>query len=538
MVKTFDSGRRSLLTGGTAAAALWISGAGAASATAFTAFRTAIINGAAEDEALATFYRETGYEGIWIHEDDRATERRAALFEALAEAPVHGLPSAGYGIESLLARMQGRLSQRDLGEIEVDLSRLFLRYATSLQTGILDPRRVDPDLVLTVPLRDRIGLLRAISRGQPRRVLRSLAPSSTEYTRLLKEKLRHEELLASDAWAPNVSAAVLKPGESGKAVIELRDRLISMGYLRRTALAKYETELQRGVQMFQQAHGLTPDGVAGEATMAEINRPISYRLASIHVALERERWMNMDLGARHIWVNLTDYSTQIRDNGQVTFQTRSVIGSDRDGRRTPEFSDRMQTMVINPSWHVPRSIVVSEYLPAMRNNPNASSHMRLIDRQGRVVSRAGKDFSGYTASNFPYSLVQPPSPGNALGLVKFLFPNKWNIYLHDTPAKDLFKREVRAFSHGCIRLADPFDFAYAVLEHQSSTPKEDFQTRLNSGRETPIKVTSDLPVHLTYRTAFTSAKGRLAFRRDIYGRDAKIFAALTKAGVAIEPQQS
>ena len=198
--------------------------------------------------------------------------------------------------------------------------------------------------------------------------------------------------------------------------------------------------------------------------MKAINMSAEDRLKSVIVAMERERWLNLPggKGERHILVNLTDFSARIMDNDHETFRTRAVIGMHKDGRRSPEFSDEMEHMVINPTWHVPRSIAVKEYLPKLRANPNAVSHLRVVNSRGQTISRGSVNFAAYSARTFPFALKQPPSPRNALGLVKFMFPNKYNIYLHDTPHKDLFSRETRAYSHGCIRLADPFDFAYEL----------------------------------------------------------------------------
>jgi murein L,D-transpeptidase YcbB/YkuD len=186
---------------------------------------------------------------------------------------------------------------------------------------------------------------------------------------------------------------------------------------------------------------------------------------------------------------------------------------------------------------VPRSIITKEYLPKLRNNPNAVGHIEITDRRGRVVNRSSADFSQYTARNFPYAMRQPPSRSNALGLVKFMFPNKYNIYLHDTPQKSLFGREVRAFSHGCIRLAEPFEFAYALLARQTEDPKAFFHRILNSGKETKVVLEKKVPVHLIYRTAVVSSLGHAEFRRDVYGRDAKIWAALERAGVVLPSVQ-
>jgi murein L,D-transpeptidase YcbB/YkuD len=291
--------------------------------------------------------------------------------------------------------------------------------------------------------------------------------------------------------------------------------------------------LQKAVQSFQLSHGLEGDGVAGSTTIDEVNQPVAARLQSVIVAMERERWLPAQRGKRHVLVNLADFHAQLVDDGLVTFRTRSVIGKNQSDRRSPEFSDVMELMVINPNWYVPRSIVVKEYLPQLQRNPNAVSHINITDRQGRIVNRSTMDFSQFTRRNFPFAMTQPPSNTNALGLVKFLFPNKYNIYLHDTPSKSLFSKEKRDFSHGCIRLQDPFDFAYALLSRQSDDPVGMFQKILKSGKNTKIYLEQPIPVHLIYRTAFTSMQGGLEFRRDVYGRDAKIWKALAQAGVEL-----
>ena len=189
--------------------------------------------------------------------------------------------------------------------------------------------------------------------------------------------------------------------------------------------------------------------------------------------------------------------------------------------------------MINPTWNVPRSIVVDEYLPMLKKNPNAVGFLDILNNKGQIVGRGNIDFSQYTEKTFPFAMRQPPSTKNALGLVKFMFPNKYNIYLHDTPAKSLFNRETRAFSHGCIRLHQPFEFAYELLSKQTSNPKGVFHSALDSKKETYINLKQQVPVHLIYRTAITKVDGGVEFRRDIYGRDARIFSALQKAGVVI-----
>ena len=531
-----NSSRRWFLGSVAAVTSLGAAGFALPAQARVTAFMQSVAESAARDPALSDFYRLNGFKPIWTGKGGRDKSRRQALLKALETADAHGLPQSAYDTDLLRANLRAVKSERDLGRVEVELSRLFLTYARHIQTGVLTPRKIDSGIVRTVPLRDRLALLTNFSKSSPAAFLRQLPPKSPEYVRLMKAKLAMEKRLAKGGWGPTVPGKKLQPGESGARVVALRNRMIAMGYMRRSTSQSYDANLQKAVQSFQQAHGLNPDGVAGAGTLKEINVSPQKRLASILVAMERERWMNMPRGKRHVWVNLADFTAAVIDNGKVTFKTRAVVGANKSDRRSPEFSDMMEHMVLNPTWNVPRSIAVKEYLPLMQRNPNAAGHLRLT-RGGRTVSRQGIDFTQYTPANFPFDLKQPPSRRNALGLVKFMFPNKYNIYLHDTPAKKLFARETRAYSHGCIRLNDPFDFAYTLLKPQVSNPKEFFQAKLATGRETVVPLEKHVPVHLVYRTAFTTPRGKVEYRRDIYGRDAKIFAALQKAGVVLRAVQ-
>ena len=497
------------------------------------AFKQAVAEAASASEPVAQFYRDTKFEPIWTGSDESSRLRRAALFRALEEAGTHGLPDRSAEIADLMNILRNVQTTRDLGRAEVAMSRALVNYAADLQTGLLEPRRIDDGIVRKKHQPDFASYLTGIRDQAPVAFLRSLAPQNPQYQALLREKMRLEALQAAGGWGPTVSAKKLERGDQGGAVIALRNRLIEMGYLERSASLRYDTALEGAVQKFQAAHGLEADGVAGAGTIAEINKPVSARLKSVLVAMERERWLTPDRGERHILVNQTDFTAKIIDNGEVTFQTRSVIGKDHSDRRSPEFSAVMEHMVINPSWYVPRSIITKEYLPKLKANPNAVGHIEITDSRGRKVNRSTADFSQYTARNFPYAMRQPPSRKNALGLVKFMFPNKYNIYLHDTPQKSLFQREVRAFSHGCIRLAQPFEFAYALLAKQTENPKQFFDRILSSGKETKVDLEQQVPVHLIYRTAFVTPEGRAEYRRDVYGRDAKVWAALERAGVVL-----
>ncbi|MFN7004448.1 MAG: murein L,D-transpeptidase [Roseinatronobacter sp.] len=498
-----------------------------------TAFHQAIAEAAASDKDIAQFYRDSGYAAVWTGTEDTYVARRRALMQAIADAGEHGLPPARYRGDMLMEAMRTAQSPRDLGLLEVEMSRSLLRLARDLQTGLVTPSDVDKGIVRKIALRDRVETLGRFVDSTPSSFFRTLAPSTAEYTRLMKEKMRLERLLGQGGWGATVPAKALAPGDSGAAVVALRNRLIAMGYLSRSATKDYDAALQTAVQSFQTDHGLSADGVAGAGTLTEINVPAEERLKSVIVAMERERWLGEERGKRHILVNLTDFHSKIIDDDRITFITRSVIGALDPAKRTPEFSDMMQYLEINPDWTVPRGIIQRDYLPALQRNPNALSHLQVTDSRGRVVPRGAVDFSRYTARSFPFNLRQPPGRSNALGTVKFMFPNPYAIYLHDTPDKNLFSRESRAYSAGCVRLNDPHDFAYVLLARQEDDPKAFFDRILNSGQQTRVNLKEPVPVHLIYRTAFTTPKGKTNFRRDVYGRDTKIWEALERAGVEL-----
>lgn len=491
------------------------------------AFTQSLAATASADAAIAEWYRGTAYDTLWTGADDAG--RRAAFLAAIAAAADHGLPVARYDAAALTRALQAAVTEGDRGRVEVEMTRAYLAWARDLTSGALEPKQVDAGIVREINRIDPQVLLARIAKGEPEAVLAWLEPKSPQYLQLMKAGIGLRMQIAAGGWGETVAASAVLPGDTGPAVIALRDRLVRMGYLAPTASASYDRALQAAVTAFQLDHGLTPDGAAGEGTVAEINLGPEARLQSVIVAMERERWMHIDREVKHVWVNLPDFRAKIMEGGKTVFETRVVIGKNVPDQRSPEFSDAMEHMVINPSWGVPRSIIVNEYLPLLRQNPNAVGHLQVIDGRGRVVPRGSVDFSG----SFPYGLRQPPSDGNALGKVKFMFPNQYNIYLHDTPSKSLFDNEVRAYSHGCIRVADPFDLAHELLSWQTDNAEAEFEAALETGRETTVKLKQSLPVHLVYFTAYPDAKGRMTYRRDVYGRDAALFEALQAAGVEL-----
>ena len=495
--------------------------------------RAGLISALQHHPLILDFYTENDYELIWFGNNALASQRRAELVNSLQSASFHGLPANKYQVNSLLSKLSTSDSLFEIGLLEGLFMIAFTEYASDLDTGVLIPSEVDSDIVRHINNKDTDFYIQGLLSRNPYDYFRSLGPQSSEYARLLVEYQKLSEIIRNGAWSNIATDRILRFGDSGDDVVAIRNRLFDQGYMPNSISTKFDKNLLKAVQKYQSDHGLIPDGIVGEGTILELNISAEQRLSSIIVALERERWLGDTLGQRHIWVNLADFTAKIIEDHAVVFETRTVLGVNDESMRSPEFSDKMEYLVVNPTWHIPVSIAKNEYLPELKKDPEALPFLKLFDSSGSLVDRESIDFSILGKNYFPYEMKQLPSTTNALGLVKFMFPNPYNIYLHDTPAKDLFMKEVRDFSHGCIRLHEPFDFAYALLEKQTDEPQSEFQNALKSEEETIILLSKSVPVHITYRTAFTKAGGGIEFRRDIYGRDQKIYDALVELGLEL-----
>jgi len=485
------------------------------------------------NSGMAQVYAARAHAPIWMGDTPRHRLRIAAFLDALSKAGDHALPVQDYQADTLALAVAQANDHGARATVELALSKAFMAYAQQVQSGILDPEKAHREIHRTAPVRDPAATLAAFATSSGAAFLAALPPQTAQYAHLMAELERLSQVMANGGWGADVTGPTLRIGDASPGVAALRARLGAMGYGRPNGLTAFDAVLRSNVLRFQRDHGLEADGIVGPDTMAALNVSAFDRAGQVAVALERERWMNFPLGARHVRVNIADFHARLVENNRVTFETRTVVGKNRSTHRTPEFSDVMEFMVINPTWHVPHSIATREYLPKMQQDPNAAGQLDLYDRNGRRVARAAVNFASYTARSFPYRLKQPPGDRNALGLVKFMFPNRFNVYLHDTPQKALFDRAGRAFSHGCVRLADPFGFAHALLAGEVDDPHATFAEKLATGRETTVRLATPVPVHLTYRTVIARSRAPAQFHRDVYGRDAAIFAALVKAGVSL-----
>ena len=481
---------------------------------------------------IASFYIGRNFEPFWV----KSERRLENLVSSISEAKLHGLPLSRYPLEELRQSIfENDLSQK--AKLELMATETFLLFAQDISGGILNPNKIDNNINVTPERKDAKVLLASLTDSVNINLFfRSLFPSSSEYKSLLNELKKLRETSLNGSWGDLVPTdAVLAVGMTHDNVPFLRKRLYKMGYpVYETHSRYFDEQLNDSVKRFQEYHGLNPDGVFGKRSIEAVNVPPKTRLMQVLVNLERMRWNNHDRGPEYVLVNQPNFQAYFKSENEKIWESRVVIGL--PSNQTAEFNDTMTHMVVNPTWHVPKSIAVDEYLPLIQSDPNFlnDNEMVLMVRgTDTIIDSNLIDMQAFTPDNFPFLIKQIPSNINALGLVKFMFPNKFSIYMHDTPMKDLFFKDERTFSHGCIRLQEPFQFAYSLLRKQEVDPESKFQEVLQKEEETYINLSRKIPVYITYRTAFFDDFGQVHYRADVYGRDALVYMALVEAGVSL-----
>lgn len=343
-----------------------------------------------------------------------------------------------------------------------------------------------------------------------RQALADLAPAHPGYHALRQALAQYRETAALGGWPAVPAGPTLKPGEKGERVAALRARLEASGELQGTAPERdlYDASLEAAIKAFQEKNGLDADGSVGPGTLEALNVTAADRVRQIEVNLDRWRWLPRDLGERYIMVNIAGFWLDVVESGQPVLSMRIVAG--KPTSRTPMFTGTMTHLVLNPYWNVPPNILRNEVLPHIRRDP------RYLAKQNMERLPGGK-------------VRQRPGPNNALGKVKFLFPNRFDVYLHDTPSRSLFSRSVRTFSHGCIRVEKPLDLAEYLLKDDPAWTREKIEKATGDRRERWVQIPNPLPVHLVYWTAWVDEAGVTQFRKDVYGRDKPLAEELGKA---------
>ncbi len=474
---------------------------------------------------LSRFYAERQGRPLWFN-SIRPSSAVAELLAVLADAASEGLDPADYDPDAL-RRVCAHDPPLDPLGCELSLSDSLLRYARDVGYGALPAAAVDPGWHIPqqqLPVAEMLDRVAAADDLTP--LLHELPPPHEGYRRLRDALALYRET-ASIPRPVMPTGRLLRMGDRGGRIRLLRARFVPEHpeLLDAGRACLFDAGLQAAVRAFQARHGLAEDGVVGPLTLAALNVPVGARIAQLRLNMERWRWLPRDLGERHILVNLPGFELTLTRDGQEPLRMR-VIGG-RPDRSTPAIHSEVSQLVLNPQWTVPRRIAVEDLLPQLQQDPLAlqAKNIRVLIRQDQgwaEVDPQQVDWSQYHANNFPYLLRQAPGPGNSLGRIKFNMYNRYQIYLHDTPARGLFRKPQRAFSSGCIRVEQPLRLAAHLFDGDADRVGAWLWRRIERGDTDFLRVRPKVPVYLVYLTAWVDDDGALQFREDIYQRNAKL----------------
>ena len=479
---------------------------------------------------LPDFYERRGFRAAW---QPRTIEQ---LLRAVGDAKGDGLDPQDYH-QPLLERLRSEVAANPrpaaslLADYDLLLTDALIRLGYHLMFGKVDPERIDPNWNMARQLHGfdpAVQIQRTLDAGDVYQALEREKPSHAFYTGLKRELARYRQIQAAGGWPVLPTGAALRVGADDPRIATLRRRLEATGDLPRAAQnssTRYDSAVEAAVRGFQARTGLTDDGVLGEGTRKALNVPVADRIEQIRLNLERGRWVLHDLDSTFVVVNIAGYSVAYVRGGRTVWRSRAVVGLPY--RSTPVFRDSIRYLDFNPTWTVPPGILARDMLPRLKRGVVRAlpEGMRVLNRSGRVVDASGINWSAYSAKSFPYTLRQDPGPANALGRVKFMFPNRYLVYLHDTPSRELFDESARAFSSGCIRIQRPFELADLLLADRKWNSDSTERT-LATRRTRTVRLRQPVPVLLLYWTAWVDDQNHVNFRSDLYGRDARLARAL------------
>ena len=482
---------------------------------------------------LPEFYRQRDYQLAWSAHMDNAR----ALSERILTSHEEGLVPADYHaaeIRKLLAESSGKqFPEARQVDLDIMLSEALARYAYHLRFGKVNPENLDADWNIQRSFKGQDPVVELQSVIDSADLAAQLDASTTQlpvYKQFQQALASYEVIRTAGGWPVIPEGQTIKPGMQDARAPLLRQRLQITGDLPAAAAAnssfEYDATLEEAVKHFQLRHGLDADGVVGKGTLAAMNVPVDARINQIRVNLDRARWVSQDIPETFVIVDIAGFNARLFRNGEVIWDEPAQVG--KPYRKTPVFREDMTYLELNPTWTIPPTILAKDILPKMKKDPSylQKKNMQVLTQDGKVVDPGTIDWSSVSAKGFPYIIRQTPGPHNALGRVKFMFPNPHFVYLHDTPSKELFNRSSRAFSSGCIRVRNPFRLAELLLQDQDGWDRSKIDSEIDSLKQQRVSLTEPVPVLLLYWTVNVDAEGTVYFKEDIYERDAKVLAGL------------
>ena len=477
---------------------------------------------------LPKLYEKYNYQLIWVNP---SSVRQ--LVSVIKESYQDGLTPDDYHLFLIQKLQKSLVAEPDSAkeaELDVVLTDSLIRLGYHLLIGKVDPESLDNswNMYRTLKLESMLKMSAAIDNAQITRLVAGFRPQATFYLGMKQALANYRKIQAKGSWPHVPAGVILKLGMIDTRVIILRQRLVVTDDMPAVSmeLALYDDAVLVGVKRFQQRHGLKADGIVGNATRAAMNVPVEERIDQLRVNLDRARWALQDLPQKFVMVDIAGFNVQYIQNGKVHWKTRAVVGTAY--RKTPIFRDHIRYIVFNPTWTIPPTILRKDILPKIKRNLESlrNENMVVLNQQGAQIDPATIEWSQYPGKGFPYLIRQQPGPKNALGRVKFMFPNKHNVYLHDTPSKSKFEKTERAFSSGCIRIQDPLYFAELLLADKPGWDRAKIDAVVASHKNTRVNLIEPLAVMLLYWTVTVDDQNRVVFKKDIYDRDGAVLAGL------------
>lgn len=487
-------------------------------------------------DILPTFYETNNYSLAWENE-----ENMVDLIESIEDSYNEGLIPEDYHLEKikkLFSETKSNAKPDKIVDLDLLMTDAILLYATHLiigkvdQSKIIDGWDVPPN---KLPRNDGLLLNEALNSNDIVEALDNLKPNNFMYVHMRNGLKNYREIANNGGWPLVPPGKVMKLNESDVRVLLLRKYLTITGDLSTSINSKkdsvFDKDVENAVKQLQFRHNLNQDGIVGKGTLEIINVPIEKRIDELRINMERARWVIHHLPEDFMVVNIAGYNVRRLTNDSTVYYSRVIVG--KHFHETPIFKGELSYIVINPTWTLPYSITINETLPKLKKNPNylAEKNMIIMDRTGKEIDPSTIDFNSLSKNSFPYIVRQKAGPHNALGQVKFIFPNQYSVYLHDTPARSLFSQEKRAFSHGCIRL----DKKWELLINLMDKPEEWNMNKINeivaSGKTTRVNLKNPIEILLLYWTAGADKKDKLYFNKDVYDRDASVLEELNKSVV-------
>ena len=475
-------------------------------------------------DALLAQYASQSYRPILLS-GGKLSERGMDVLKLLARAGDDGLQPQTY-LPTVLAAFDAPLPENDpaaMARLDIDLSAAALRYAHDASGGQFDPALLSRYNDLQPPWVAADKAIKVIANSPyPVQYLEGLNPTHPAYAAMKKALAELRAKQVEPAVEKIADGAVVQKGESDPRMQSVRARLAQLGLKPDDPVLLDPDMLDAGLsvqlRLFQKQVGLKVTGALGPQTVAALNNAgTGGSVDKLVDNMERLRWLPRNLGNRYVFVNQAAFQATVMKDGKPEWTTRVIVG--KPDTQTAVFNDEMEMVVFNPSWGVPPSIIANEYLPKLRRDPAYLDRLgfKVVNQQGKVVPSSSVSWDSYGAK-VPYGIQQPPGDKNALGELKFLFPNAHDIYMHDTPSRELFQKDVRAFSHGCVRVQNPREFASVVLGWTPEEVAAKVETRVSE----TVRLKDRLPVHIAYFTAWPDEQGNIVYFNDIYGRDKPI----------------